>query len=139
MVLLLSLVFAIMCFQHRRPKRVTCLKKHKHAILFVDKMAIKVSLDYDSKRDIFDRFHNVGSVRVPKPASEVLVLVVHGLCAKRKQLLCYFLSAKSMSSTNLTEVVLNCTARDVLIKGAPPGSIGTVSDNGWTDCSSFVK
>jgi len=28
---------------------------------------------------------------------------------------------------------------DVLMKGAPPGSIGTVSDNGWTDCSLFVK
>jgi len=28
---------------------------------------------------------------------------------------------------------------DALMRGAPPGSIGAVSDNGWTDCSLFVK
>jgi len=27
---------------------------------------------------------------------------------------------------------------DALMRGAPPGSIGAVSDNGWTDCSLFV-
>jgi len=28
---------------------------------------------------------------------------------------------------------------DALMKGTPPGSVGTVSDSGWTDCSIFVK
>jgi hypothetical protein len=28
---------------------------------------------------------------------------------------------------------------DALMRGAPPGSVGAVSDNGWTECSLFVK
>ena len=28
---------------------------------------------------------------------------------------------------------------DALMRGTPPGSIGVVSDNRWTDCSLFVK
>ena len=31
------------------------------------------------------------------------------------------------------------TMADALMRGAPPGSISAVSDNGWTDCSLFVK
>lgn len=74
-------------------------------------MAIKVSLDYDSKRDIVDGFHDTGSVRVQKPASEALVFMVRGLCGKWKQLLCYFLSANCMSSSDLAELILTCIAR----------------------------
>jgi len=83
----------------------------KLAVLCVDEMAVKVSLDYDSKRDVVDGFSDDGWVRIQKPASEALVFMVRGLLANWKQPLCYFLSTNAMSSINLSELVLNCIVR----------------------------
>jgi hypothetical protein len=103
--------FCSRVFQALETKTRYMSEIERMGVLCIDDMAVKMALEYDSRRDVVDGFQDDGVLRSGKPATEALVFTVKGLIKKWKQPLCYFLSGGSTSSSQLVYLVLDCIAK----------------------------
>ena len=86
----------------------------KYCVLTFDEMSIKTALRYDSASDCFIGTEDYGSVggRGKGLASQALVVMVHGLTNKWKQVLGYFLASGGTKAAMLKNIV--CSAIDMI-------------------------